>query len=244
MKRILSFFFVLMLCLGTFNIHSYAYEQAALSPPEFTRLQKESLIDNRISYEMWLQIVKENDHLEQALDENENFKKVYDGVPYALTSAEIESGDVIITNSTSSFGLTGHAAIAIDSNEILDIPRPKEPVRTQTVSKFKNEYKKGWIKVYRPQNSSWGSAAAKWASETYKGSNAVYKITLDVNSTNETYCSKIVFQAYKFGVGEEAFKDYYHTQGDFTGNDYNINYVIILPYGLPTSLDVDYTNKL
>ena len=82
-EKNLVIFFVLMLCLGTFNIHSYAYEQAALSPQEFTRLQKESLIDNRISYEMWLQIVKENDHLEQALDENENFKKVYDGVPYA-----------------------------------------------------------------------------------------------------------------------------------------------------------------
>lgn len=244
MKKLLSIFFISIICLIGFNVLTYASEFKVLSNEEFVQLQEEEIIDDNISYDLWLKFIENNNKLEQELNLSGNFKSIYNGELHKLSTINLESGDVIITNATSSFGLTGHAAIAIDSDEILDIPGPKKSVRTQTVNQFKNEYKNGWIKVYRPKDSSWGTKAAKWATETYKGSNAIYKITLDTNSTDKTYCSKIVHQAYKFGVGESAFKTYYHDQGGFTANDYNIDKVIISPYNLPISLDINYNNKL
>lgn len=154
MKKILSIFFISVICLISFNVLTYASEFKVLSHEEFIELQEQEVIDTNISYDLWIQFIENNNKLEQELDLNKNFKNIYSGELRTLSTVKIESGDVIITNATSSFGLTGHAAIAIDSDEILDIPGPKKSVRTQTVNQFKNEYKNGWIKVYRPKDSS------------------------------------------------------------------------------------------
>ena len=145
-------------------------------------------------------------------------------------------GDVLITNSTSSFGLTGHAAIALNSRTILDIPNKDSYVRTISPLRFKKQYSSGWIKVYRPRYASWGKSAANWADRKYRNSKSVYRISFDINSTKETYCSKIVFQAYKFGVGEKAFKRF-NTPSAGNVNAYRLKSLIVSPYNLPEYLD-------
>lgn len=61
-------------------------------------------------------------------------------------------------------------------------------------------------KSYRPVNYTYPVKVVSWAKNTYVDSSAKYVINTNVNSTHETYCSKIVFQAYKFGANtEDAF---------------------------------------
>lgn len=211
---------------------------------EFEHLQEENVVGKDVTYDQLKVLHEESIQLEKALESNSSFSKIFDSTTLSTQSISIKSGDVIITNSTVSSGLLGHSAIALGSNEILDIPGPGKSVRTLTVSAFCSDYSDGWIKVYRPTTSSWGTSAAAWARTTYKGSSAVYKITNNINSTSETYCSKIVFQAYKFGVGSSAFNTYYHEQGDYYGSDYDLVTGIIAPYTLPTSLAVSLMGNL
>lgn len=150
---------------------------------------------------------------------------------------------MLITNSTSFFGLTGHAAIALNSSTILDTPGKNSYVRTISPSSFKKEYSSGWIKVYRPRYTSWGKSAANWADRNYRNSKAVYKISFDINSTKETYCSKIVFQAYKFGVGKKAFKTF-DTESAGNVNAYGFKSLLVTPYNLPEYLDILYKSNL
>lgn len=52
-------------------------------------------------------------------------------------------------------------------------------------------------KVYRVGSSKKAKAAAKWAKDNYYKKNYSYGINTKINSKNPTYCSKIVWQAYK-----------------------------------------------
>lgn len=50
-------------------------------------------------------------------------------------------------------------------------------------------------------------------------SNAIYKITNDLSDTRKTYCSKIVYQAYRYGAGKESINE--------------MLFDIVRPYDLP-----------
>ena len=129
----------------------------------------------------------------------------------------------MIINGTSSAGLTGHAGIALSSTTILHIAGARKTPTTITKSQWNSSYSsKGWTKVYRSTNSTAAANAASWASKTYKGSNATYKITMDLSTTNETYCSKLVWPAYYYGAGTS------HANGPTWG--------IRLPYQLNTTI--------
>ena len=222
-------------------------DSKSISYEEFIKAQEDGYIGEDITYKDMVNLSIKSSELEKELDHNDSFSKVYDSSNSKNMSKAIslKSGDVLITNDTIVLGITGHAAIALSSNKILDIPAPKKLVRTQTVSQFVTSYNKGWIKVYRPINSTWGSKAATWAQNNYEGSNAPYRITNEINSTKETYCSKIVYQAYKFGVGRTAFNTYEHSQGGgYSANDYDLKSGMVLPYGLPVSIKINYSDKL
>ena len=84
------------------------------------------------------------------------------------------------------------------------------------------QYDEGWNKVYRHSDSSIAEDAAQWAEDTYKDSDAEYVITMDLESTDETYCSKLVWQAYYYG----------HTPSAANGPTWGVR----LPYSLPDSI--------
>lgn len=144
------------------------------------------------------------------------------------------AGDILMTNGTSSFGLTGHAAIANSSSNIIHIEGIGKKASVITKTKFINKYKDGgknWIRVYRHKTTSNGRKAANWAYSKYiSNQNHVYKITTNRATTSETYCSKIVWQAYYYGAGSSSV-----ASTSLTG--------LITPYGLDDST-IKYINHI
>ncbi|MBT2284125.1 hypothetical protein J7E78_11305 [Paenibacillus polymyxa] len=122
---------------------------------------------------------------------------------YPGTSTVIRPGDVIITNNTSSNGLTGHAGIVIDpGGTIVTIPGYFNKMIRQSVDSWMSSNPN--TKIYRYGNSSTAQAAADWAS-TYQRDfvNRVHYGLVNALGDYgvETYCSKIVWDAYYFGGG-------------------------------------------
>lgn len=142
----------------------------------------------------------------------------------------MQKGDVFITNGTSSYGLTGQAGIAISSSKILNIAGKKySPAKIDKNSWDRNYTKKGWTKVYRHKNNKIANKASDWANDTYTDSKAKYKITRDLSTTEETYCSKIVFQAYYYAKNDELPSVRkivlpYKLSQDIKGLELNIHY--------------------
>jgi hypothetical protein len=193
-KKIISISLILLLMFSFSTVFATQTQKPSLSYKEYAELKANNYIGKDISYDYLKKINDEAKKLEETLDNNTKFTK------YSLYSlATLKAGDILITNATSSSGIVGHAAIAISSNEILHIAGFGQKVEVNSINNFKNRYSSGWIKVYRLNNSTIAGRAASWARTNYKGSNAVYKITTNLTTKTETYCSKIVFQAYYFG---------------------------------------------
>lgn len=195
---------------------------------EYQSYVEKGIIGSDISYEYWRYLKEESLNLEKELGESDEFVCVYDTMNIGLMSTySMEAGDIFITNGTSSAGILGHAGIAISSKEILSIAGPGCKPDTWYLYQWNSLYsykEKGcWTKIYRHSNKNVAQKAANWASSTYKGKSATYKITKNLTTTNETYCSKIVWQAYYYGPDTPVA----------TGktNEYR------LPYGLPDKIN-------
>lgn len=50
--------------------------------------------------------------------------------------------------------------------------------------------------------------AAKWAEEHYKDTDKTYLVTLNLKSERFTYCTKIIYQAYKYGVSKNSINEH------------------------------------
>ena len=197
MKKYLVIFLMLIASIFILPISTRAEESRY---ENYKYMVDNGYLDSEISFEEWNAYLDENERLEKEFENEE--------IPFYIgklrSGFELERGDILVTNGTSKKGLTGHAAIALDSENILHIAGPNDVPDTITKKEWIENYHDGktWTKVYRHSDSDIASSAADWAEETYNGSNAEYKITNDTNDTSKTYCSKIVWQAYYFGTGE------------------------------------------
>ncbi|WP_163651902.1 YiiX/YebB-like N1pC/P60 family cysteine hydrolase [Listeria sp. PSOL-1] len=146
----------------------------------------------------------------------------------------------MITNNTSSKGITGHAAIANSDNYILDMPgtgrRPaKSNNRQSTVSSWLKEYDNSgkYVKVYRLKDQDMAKRVARYADRNYysttgsatKNIQLDYGIDYHLYQKSPSYCSKLVYQAYYFGSGaakvvypKNGFVAPYFLIGTFTAN--------------------------
>lgn len=234
---------LLIISLSVLNLSGNVLATNNFTYEEYKKNVKEGFIDEEVKYKDMLELIEENKKLEKSLIDSKVFDLVYNSsnkkYQYKSARLSLQPGDVIITNATSFFGLTGHAAIALNSSSILEIPGKNRFVRIISPSTFKKNNSSGWIKIYRPKYSNWGKSAASWANKNYRNSKAPYKITFNINSTKETYCSKIVFQAYKFGVGKKVFKTF-KAPSIGNVNAYSNNSLIVTPYNLPKFLDIQY----
>lgn len=246
-KRFISFI-LLIIIVFSFEFNVFANELQGITYEEFKKSQDYGYIGKEISYEEWNKIILLNNQLEQSLENNDKFYKIYD-YSNSKTSEipNLKKGDILITNGTSSFGLTGHSGIAIGEDIILHIAGPNQNPETQNRSQFYTNYIddwNDWIKIYRPYNSLYGENAANWAEKTYKNSNATYKINEDLYSTDETYCSKIVFQAYKFGANTPNIFNEVYDENIGYYNPYELKKGVILPYSLDDMIKSDYICKV
>nr|WP_315102861.1 hypothetical protein [uncultured Catonella sp.] len=201
MKRILSIVLSFIMLL-TMSINVSAAETVNKNLNEeyqnYNNLIEEGILSNDITFDFWQEIKEQSAQLEKALETSEEFHNVYDS--NYTSDYSMEAGDIFITNGTTFGGLTGHSGIAISSDRILHIAGFGEHPDTLTLSEWNSEYTaKGWTKVYRTDFWHAAFGAALWAKNTYLNSNAEYQIDLNLSSTNKTYCSKLVWQAYYYG---------------------------------------------
>lgn len=217
-------FILAVLMVSTLSVTAFGANTVEMSDEykQYVQLVDQGVLSGDITFEYWKQLKAESLALEEALASSSEFTLVYDSTTttFATSSYSMEKGDVFITNGTSSAGILGHAAIAIDDVDILHIAGAGANPATLSLSKWHDNYTtKGWTKIYRHSNSDVAKAAGKWAADTYKGSSAEYFIDLDLTTTNKTYCSKLVWQAYYYGPDDPC------ADGPTWG--------VCLPYGLP-----------
>lgn len=102
-----------------------------LSKESYNQMINEGDLPKEVSYEEWLAINDES--LFEKLDEEipmPNIILTPDSTGYFSKSMltargfSLQKGDILVTNGTSSYGLTGHAGIAINSSQILHIQGP------------------------------------------------------------------------------------------------------------------------
>ncbi|MCR8996519.1 YiiX/YebB-like N1pC/P60 family cysteine hydrolase [Brevibacillus halotolerans] len=158
---------------------------------------------------------------------------------YPNSRVEIKPGDILITNNTSSKGLTGHAAIVIDTENVVEILGPGFHPQKNPIKRFfgKNVSKKYGTKVVRYNRTKIRNQAADWA-EWYvkKYDDVEYAISDLYNYKYKTYCSKIVWNAYYFGAGVRLNTSTTYVPGP--GGTSPIELEISAPYDLEDSSDV------
>lgn len=225
-KKYLSFILSLVI-LMSMGVTAFAAspEKTETEYNQYTDLLKQGVLSEDITFEYWKQLKEASYDLEKALEASDEFTLVYDSTDSRGTYStySLTKGDVFITSGTSSAGILGHAGIAISSSYILHIAGPGYHPATITLSRWNSTYTtEGWTKVYRHSDSDVADDAGQWAADTYQGTTAEYVISMDLTSTAETYCSKLVWQAYYYGPDEAC------ANGPTWG--------VRLPYDLPTTI--------
>ncbi|CAM3131918.1 YiiX/YebB-like N1pC/P60 family cysteine hydrolase [Staphylococcus argensis] len=170
---------------------------------DYDQLVREDALDPSVSRKQWEELKQE------AYKEDQKMRKEPAVDTYSKSKYHMRAGDVLISNGTSgSFHLPGHAAIAISSKKLVHIAGPKAHPATHSLKWFKKRYTKhhSYIKMYRPKKKSAGKKAAKWSRKNIVGHKWHYQINNKRNEVHPTYCSKIVYQAYKKGVGSGTMK--------------------------------------
>lgn len=146
---------------------------------------------------------------------------------------KLQPGDIILTKGPVLFGFFGHSSIALDHDTVLQIEGPGDKPIIESFESFKQRFgvkKNDWIKIYRCEYPNAGQKAADWAKAHYKNSDKTYLVTLNLKSERFTYCTKIIYQAYKYGVSKDTINDH--------------GLLIISPYALVDNFNNDYRLKL
>ncbi|MBH0333661.1 hypothetical protein ABH14_28690 [Brevibacillus brevis] len=122
------------------------------------------------------------------------------GVYYPDTHTKAKPGDMLVSNATSSKGLTGHAAIVTDNLTVVHIGGVGQHPEEISLSKFFKRYDNS-VKVIRYTSSRDAKKAGEWA-RTYaeEYSDADYDLAVKLSGFTRTYCSKLVWQAYYYGA--------------------------------------------
>ena len=110
-------------------------------------------------------------------------------------------GDIYITKSTSSKGVTGHVGIEIDRGKILHTSGWKSEPYPTVISKadWNKRYPK--TKVVRHSSQNVAVKAASNAKKYFEGKKISYSITSDPTNISKTYCSELVWYSYyKAGI--------------------------------------------
>ncbi|KYG30038.1 YiiX/YebB-like N1pC/P60 family cysteine hydrolase [Alkalihalobacillus trypoxylicola] len=105
------------------------------------------------------------------------------------------TGDILVTNETSSKGLTGHVAIAINADQYIDTRGPGDTPTIRQLSDWFKRYTN--TKVVRPNDQAAARSAGQYAA-TYHNSGIPYKVNFELLDNSYIYCSKLVWQAYAF----------------------------------------------
>ncbi|MDR6781438.1 MULTISPECIES: YiiX/YebB-like N1pC/P60 family cysteine hydrolase [Paenibacillus] len=121
---------------------------------------------------------------------------------YPNSNITIKSGDVLVTNNTSSAGLTGHAGIVVNSSgDVATIRGYGFHPEIQSLNTWFSTNRN--TKVVRNSDSDLAAKAGSWAKDYVKTHpNVEYGLNNTLGNLNEVYCSKIPWLAY-YSYGAE-----------------------------------------
>lgn len=235
MKKWLNIFISLTaLMFMIFSTTAFASTEPSPKPfishSQYLDLQSKGAIGEDISYEQLKELYDKAVESEKNLERNAN-KTKGTNILNSLSSpplASLITGDILITNGTTAGGILGHAGIAISSTQILHIAAPGETVKIITPRDWTSRYNKSgcWTQVYRSGTYGANIRAANWAKSNYPVNSSKYVINTNLAATYETYCSKIVWQAYYYGAAEANLPaGGFIPPYDLTATIYNLSYV-------------------
>lgn len=143
-----------------------------------------------------------------------------------------KAGDILITSKKTTRYHSGHSAIVTDNLKVVDMPAPGSHPRILSVADWTAKYK---IKnVVRLDSTTNAKKAGKWAREyQVKYKKAEYTIWSNLNTFKTNYCSKLVWQSYKYGAKYDLTQTYNQRHQKWIGTSI---YMKIYPY--------DYTSKI
>lgn len=189
-----------------------------LSRDNYNKLIDEGVLNEDVEYEEWVELNDES--LFEELDEK---YPVSDENKNSTQAVSLKPGDVLVSNRTSSKGLTGHAGIVLNDGKVLHIAGLKSKPAVISEVSWKRKYGQMLgdqsinTKVFRVNSSSGqAAAAATWAKNAYQGKDYSYGFGDTITATNPTYCSKIVWQSY-----------------NYVGLVNRPSNIIVMPYSLP-----------
>ena len=230
MKKITSILLSLMTIFAV-SLTAFAYSETKVYN-EYIQYKNSGILGEDISFEIWLDMIEQNEEQLQAFEESGLFEEVYDSRTSNSASFLLKEGDVILTSSSNTgwFGLTGHAGIAVSSSTMLHIPGDDQATKISTLSAWLNDFSDGYTKVYRCTSQSVGVSASNRALYLYGPVNGIYKnatyqVTQDFDSYDPVYCSKLVWLAYR-DIGQTTDPGFPYYIGVFSLP----NYIRNIPY--------------
>ncbi|XP_047023452.1 uncharacterized 30.3 kDa protein-like [Helicoverpa zea] len=165
-----------------------------------------------ISYQEWLILNNYGilyDTQESVLEKKTSTRST---VNKDLFVKNIQKGDILITTKFNN-GFIGHVAIMATDDHAIELPGGLTWMlgiadNNRVISKdaWFNDYGSGWTTVYRCPDKAVADSAAEWAYLHYynplglaeKTIHTLYRLNFDFESTNPSYCSKLVLQAFVF----------------------------------------------
>lgn len=123
---------------------------------------------------------------------------------YPGINTQVTAGDILITTDTSYGGITGHTGIVTEDLQVAHIAGFGKHPDKVPLSFWFDTYSNTTIYRLKSGVIGWRTRAynaGSWASNYTKYySDAEYVITNDLLDKTETYCSKLVWQAYHYGA--------------------------------------------
>lgn len=220
MKKTYAFLLTIVLAISSlFSMTPLASAATTIYDPaiqqEYQDLKNQGVIDSSVSYETWATPYVEGLNFQEEQEEEINgtvhiassntVGSTYQEIKPAFTS--MKAGDIFITSDSFGNGLSGHAAMAISSTAILMMRGIGYSSVVMSYQEWKDTYskpgKRTWI--YRHDDSVMAQKAADWARNKYWHPNGggtqyifpKYSLIANTEAVNPSYCSLLVFQAYK-----------------------------------------------
>ncbi|MEI2280449.1 hypothetical protein [Paenibacillus polysaccharolyticus] len=117
-----------------------------------------------------------------------------------LKSLKLEPGDIVYTPSSESTYYAGHMGIIGLDGKVYHV-HPYGPVFADTLDWYLTRFYEGdRFIVFRSKLHQVGIRAAEWVQEHYKQVK-FYRLQTNLLSVERNYCSKFIYQAYKFTSG-------------------------------------------
>lgn len=131
-----------------------------------------------------------------------NFSSMSSSTYYPGSSVKVRTGDMLVTNSTSSFGVAGHVGIVISQDRVVHMPgtnKQRDPniaIERKGITQWFQDYPK--TTVVRVKELTAAQKSGNWANDYQRnyGHKVTYKVPSRLDVFGTSYCSKFVYHSH------------------------------------------------